>query len=296
MKFTIGSDPELFLVDKDKNFVNAYNYLGGQVKGTKEKPEATEYGAIQVDGMAIELNTKPTIDREEFSDMLEDGLTDVKKRFPDLDISTECVQKFSKEFLKNQPSESVILGCDPDYSAYRLQQNQAPNPEHLFRTAGGHIHIGWTEGVSVDSHQHLEMCAKAVKQLEVLISYWSTAVEPPNDRTNLYGNYGCFRPKHYGVEYRTPSNFWLFNPDYRQEIFDRCAVGMQLLADGKELFNSASLNNVSVWRQLAPNSKLLQEPETISDSHYRHYKNYLVPLIEANETYIQERSKLHAAS
>ena len=55
MKFTIGADPELFL-HKNGKAVTAH----GVVQGTKEHPYPVEYGAYQVDGMAVEFNIDPT--------------------------------------------------------------------------------------------------------------------------------------------------------------------------------------------------------------------------------------------
>lgn len=53
-KFTIGCDPEIF-VKKNGRPVSAF----GLVQGTKESPQKTKFGAVQVDGMALEINTNP---------------------------------------------------------------------------------------------------------------------------------------------------------------------------------------------------------------------------------------------
>lgn len=36
----------------------------------------------------------------------------------------------------------------------------------------------------------------------------------------MYGQGGCYRPKVYGMEYRSMSNAWLFNKDIVKTVFD----------------------------------------------------------------------------
>jgi hypothetical protein len=92
MNWKIGSDPELFLKNKsDGSFYSAYNGFGTALKGTKADPEATSYGACQVDGMAVEINTVPTEEPEEFSSLIAEALDDIRKRFPEQDIDTKSI-------------------------------------------------------------------------------------------------------------------------------------------------------------------------------------------------------------
>ena len=54
-KFTIGADPEVFVADSLTNtFVSAHDL----VPGTKLEPFAVNKGAVQVDGMALEFNSR----------------------------------------------------------------------------------------------------------------------------------------------------------------------------------------------------------------------------------------------
>ncbi len=48
-----------------------------------------------------------------------------------------------------------------------------------------------------------------IKTLDLFVGVPSVILEPDNKRKELYGKAGCFRPKSYGVEYRTVSNFYL---------------------------------------------------------------------------------------
>lgn len=219
-KFTIGSDPEVFVKNKkDGSPASAY----GLLPGTKEKPHKTDGGAIQVDGMAGEFNTDPVSldDFTSFNTNIIKQIRQLRTMLPDnLTISITPVQEFGEEFLATQPEEAKELGCDPDYSAYTLEHNPTPDGEAAtFRTGAGHVHIGWGSDIPVDNKEHIEICANFVKTLDLSVGLWMTAISPPNKRAELYGKAGAMRPKPYGVEYRTPSNIWIKNKSRRETMF-----------------------------------------------------------------------------
>ena len=62
MAYLIGADPEVFVTDKNNQFVSAFN----MVPGDKAKPYPVPFGAVQVDGMALEFNIEPASTRQEF--------------------------------------------------------------------------------------------------------------------------------------------------------------------------------------------------------------------------------------
>lgn len=235
-KWLIGSDPELFLSNTDGTFFSAY---GGPVKGTKAKPEETAYGAIQVDGMALELNTIPTEDLDEFDGFIEAGLDDVRKRFPDQRISDRAYFPIPRTFLDAQPKAATAFGCEPAYSS---QWKKAIGMSSLAeadngRAAGGHIHIGWCTGVIPTSIQHISQCATAVKALDFTVGAWVCQQQPAAARAkrHIWTPAGSFRPKSYGLEYRTLDNGWLFDAKLRREILQRTVATMDMLADGVDI-------------------------------------------------------------
>ena len=46
-------------------------------------------------------------------------------------------------------------------------------------------------------------------------------------RKQLYGKAGCFRPKPYGVEYRTLSNFWIFKKKHIEWVWRNTARALK---------------------------------------------------------------------
>lgn len=262
-EWLIGSDPEFFLATADGQFVNAFDgFATGVIAGTKKAPEKTSYGAIQVDGMAIELNTKPTADPEQFSRMLQAGLADAMARFK-ARVNEGSVQAFDMDYLCEQAPEAIDLGCDPDFNAWRGGEAN-PRPEVLtpYRTAGGHIHVGWNLGdMMAYSKPHWDECCSMVRHLDYALGLWSLPLDTKGAlRRKLYGNAGAFRPKPYGVEYRVLSNFWLMKPALQKEVATRTLLAMRAYDDGK---NFADIYGHAVTDMLCglvgPNEAMLGE-------------------------------------
>jgi len=209
--FSIGADPEVFIQDKKtKRFIGAY----GMIPGTKENPRYLPGGLCkgQVDGMALEFNTFPAHDVHSFSCRVSTG-----KRGLDyaLDwghhIVVQPTVEFDNEEWRRAPKKARRLGCDPDFCAWGgIHVNNPPDGKVTYRTGAGHIHLGW--GGSFDiTEEFKEICGALVREQDALNGVASLLYDQDTKRRKLYGKAGCFRPKTYGVEYRTLSNSWVRN-------------------------------------------------------------------------------------
>lgn len=248
MKLTFGADPELFVMEGDDPF-SAY----GMVPGTKEEPHPVEAGAVQVDGMALEFNIDPASTYREFNMNINTVLRQLKAMIPkDKKISKASVVEFSPEIMEVSPKEATNLGCDPDFNAWKAGElNPRPQPPRRrpgFRTASGHIHIGWTENQDVHSTNHLNACIRAIRQLDFRLGIPSVTWDPrSSERRKLYGQAGAFRPKPFGVEYRVLSNFWVTRPKYRRIVFREAKKAIEDLINGREYTNNLKWQNEFVW-------------------------------------------------
>lgn len=216
MEVLVGADPEFFL-KKDGKFVSAY----GIIPGTKKNPHKVEGGAVQVDGMAIEFNINPASTAEEFVENINLVLGELRKMVPEeYEFCFEPVADFGQEYIDAQPEEARELGCDPDFNVYTGRYNDAPDGNLGFRTAAGHIHVGWTKDMSLDDKGHIEACEMMVKELDWRLGVASPAWDLDRRRVSMYGHAGTMRVKSYGVEYRTLSNAWLNHPELWEGIFN----------------------------------------------------------------------------
>ena len=262
----IGCDPEFF-VKKDGQLISAFGLIGG----TKKNPFKVKGGAVQVDGMALEFNIDPSANPKDFRKNIDKVLEALKKMTPSYEFDFTPVAEFGSEYIKSQPLEARMLGCDPDFNAYTNAPNPVPNADAPFRTASGHVHISWKDTKNTNwpdeidpfTPSHIEACNVLVKTLDAYLGIPSLIWDKDTKRRQLYGKAGCYRPKCYGngwfgLEYRVLSNAWLNYPfltdliyqntlDAFAEIFkdydtsERLYYGMS----AKDIVNSENLEDVS---------------------------------------------------
>lgn len=220
MKFTIGCDPEIFLKKNGQPFP-----AHGIIPGTKENPFPTTHGAVQVDGLALEFNTVP-VSIQDFGSfnkgiIRQIGCLREMVKGRGLNLSITSTQEFSKSVMDSLPDEAKILGCDPDWNAYTLERNPTPDltGNEGLRSAGGHIHLGYANDIPVDNEEHIAICAEITKLLDLHVGLFMVLIDRNTKRREIYGKAGAFRPKPYGVEYRSPSSAWIKNRDYRKIVF-----------------------------------------------------------------------------
>jgi len=213
VQFMVGADPEVFVSKNGKPIAVCETGL----PGTKSAPYKTDAGAVQQDGFAAEFNIDPTRiqDFDGFNANIVKTISDLRALMPGANLSITPVQEFDPAYMAAQPDETKELGCDPDYNAYTLEPNPRPDGDRNFRTGAGHVHIGWGADIPTDNPEHMEICAGFIKMCDATIGMYMTFIDRDPRRRELYGCAGAFRPKPYGVEYRTPSNLWIKNKNRR---------------------------------------------------------------------------------
>jgi len=200
----LGADPEVFVFDGE-NPISAV----GLVPGTKAEPFKVDNGAVQLDGMAAEFNIDPAKNPEQFNANIQSVLSTLKGIIGDYRLGAVPTAHFGAELIAKQPASARELGCEPDYNAYTGKENPRPNADTPFRTGAGHVHIGWGEGFDPFSTKHFNDCRMLAMQLDYHLGVAAMSYDNDVERQSLYGDFGCFRPKPYGMEYRVLSNAWL---------------------------------------------------------------------------------------
>lgn len=214
--FTIGADPEMF-VTRNGQFISAYNLI----PGTKDRPFPVENGAVQVDGMAVEFNIHPCKDKIAFLHNIYSVMGSLKNMVEG-ELAIVPVAEFGKEYMSKQPRKALEMGCDPDYNGWTREQNAVPDGERTFRTAAGHVHIGWEDK---DQEMGFFESAALACQMDFFLGLPSLFFDSDTKRRELYGKAGAFRDKPYGTEYRTLSNAWLLSPDLMEWVFHASVEG-----------------------------------------------------------------------
>ena len=233
MDIKLGADPEFFLIGKYRKHVSAHNL----VQGTKHKPYPLNKGALQADGTAVEFNIDAASNPTEFAQNITTVLGQVRDIVPkEYTFNFSPAIHYNTQYFDQEiPESAKELGCDPDFDAWNGGAvNPRPQPALGFRTASGHLHIGWTDDADVKDPEHLDDCMAVVRRLDYYFggvsAFWETDIDVA--RRRLYGNWGAFRPKKYGVEYRVLGNTWLKYPKMWPWLFEFVNHAVNSLENG----------------------------------------------------------------
>jgi hypothetical protein len=216
----IGADPEVFLRDRStRDFVSAHDIF----PGTKKNPHKVDKGAVQVDGFAFEFNIDPAETEREFVTNIEVVLEQmremIRNKAPNLEMAFVPFAAFDPMYFMLQDLTPKILGCDPDFDEFG---NEKVPPDGMqdrpFRTAAGHVHIGFTKDQDPFGTDHFENCKLIAREFKNVEGFLPITTDETR-RTQYYGMPGSFRPKSYGVELRSPSNLWVETPEGRSKMF-----------------------------------------------------------------------------
>lgn len=224
MTILLGTDPEVFLKSKSTGkFVSAH----GMFPGTKHEPVPLgNCGFMQVDGHALEFNTQPAANEDEFVYFVQSTFNllkeEVSKVNDDLEIALEPVAEFDFSYFDKLPEESKVLGCDPDFSGLDGHQLDAPAISGKpIRTSSGHIHIGWTLGADAfdedEFKNRLAIANRVTPHLLTASKAWENSSSVV--RREYYGREMAFRPKHYGIELRALDCLWLKSEETIRKVY-----------------------------------------------------------------------------
>jgi hypothetical protein len=220
----IGSDPETFLMDATGRYISSVGLIGG----SKDEPMPIGNGcSVQEDNVTVEFNTPPTNNPEEFVNAINYNLDWITRRASELNLSVVFTPsaEFDDEQLNSDAAQT--FGCDPDFNAWEFgAANPRPRSKNRnLRSAGGHIHI---EAPDLDK---LEL----VKAMDLFVGVPMLKFDQDKRRRQLYGKAGAYRPKSYGIEYRSASNAWLANDETKKWAFEQTQKAVEFVRSGKEI-------------------------------------------------------------
>lgn len=219
INFTIGADPEVFLTDSQ----GKYKSIIGMIGGTKDAPKIiTDRGhAVLEDNVAAEFNIPPCDSFESFKTEIQFTLAKIQDMLPQLVFSKESAVSFPEEELQTQ--DAWIFGCEPDFNAWSGYENPKPCADDInLRSAGGHIHVG----TDLDDK-------RVIQAMDYFLGVPSVLLDNGTLRRNLYGKAGAYRPKPYGCEYRTLSNFWIFKSELIKWAYEGTQKALEFVSDGR---------------------------------------------------------------
>jgi hypothetical protein len=195
----LGSDPEVFLQDKAGNPISAIGYINADKWNPMQIPDMPDGYTLQEDNVSLEYGIPPAASADEFVQHINAVMAKSLDYLPELSFSKLSCIVFPESQMQHPMAH--IFGCEPDFNAWTCDVNPKPEPPHpLMRSAGGHIHV-----------ETKRAPLEVVRNMDLFLGVPSVLMDNGEMRKQLYGKAGAFRAKSYGVEYRTLSNFWIFD-------------------------------------------------------------------------------------
>lgn len=253
MKLLIGADPEVFLKDASGGLVSAIDRIGG----SKHEPRPLPIGdgfAVQEDNVALEYN----IPAAGTADMLVQNINNVMQflsgmiQEQGLSFDRRSAAEFPMEQLMDP--RAMEFGCEPDFNAWEGGEVN-PRPRLLnnpaLRSVGGHVHIGAKFKTRADAF-------KCIQRTDLYLGVPAVFLDDGEDalkRKQLYGKAGACRIKPYGCEYRTLSNFWIFDDNLIRWIFNNSLLAVEhndlyLLKEKEQITTAINTNNKKIAEAL----------------------------------------------
>lgn len=224
MDFTIGADPELFFKNSSGKFISSIGLIGG----TKDAPLpiSKDGHAVQEDNVSVEFNIPPSNSATEFVNHLNFVLNHLEHRAKELNLQfavNVAAASFDEDQLMNPAA--LVFGCEPDFNAWSGKKNPRPEAEDWkLRSCGGHVHVG----TKFDA-------VRVIRAMDLFLGVPSVFLDPDTKRRQLYGKAGAFRPKPYGCEYRTLSNFWIWENRLKEWVYAQTQKALEFVDSGKQI-------------------------------------------------------------
>jgi hypothetical protein len=222
---SMGGDPEFFIANGKGKVLNADAYLPGKDNPIIVNSRSDYKSKLFFDGIQAEMAVAFNTCREYFADNIRYCWMEAMKKVPaGHKIVLKPAAKIQREVIEAADPEARRFGCAPDFNAYTRSINtpEMDASRHPFRYAGGHIHIGLSDTKYLEkADRYLKICSteeghlRTVKLFDLLVTIPTLLLDNGPGavrRRAKYGKAGCFRPTPYGIEYRTPSCWWLRSP------------------------------------------------------------------------------------
>lgn len=229
----LGADPEVLLIDATGKHISAIGFINADKGHPHQIPDMPEGFTLQEDNVSLEYGIPPAASAEELYAHIEAVMKRSLDYVPNLSFSKLSCTVFTEDQMQHPAAH--VFGCEPDYNAWTKDYNPAPNPPHPFmRSAGGHIHVETEENP-----------LQVVRAMDLFLGVPSVLMDKGEERKQLYGKAGAHRVKSYGVEYRTLSNFWIFDKALCEWVWRNTEKGLSNLGLAEQVGEEiqAAINN-----------------------------------------------------
>jgi hypothetical protein len=234
----IGSDFEMFLVDKKGKVMSAIPFVAASKKFPEQTPK--QGCCIQHDGVLQECNIPPVRlgEHELFWNNIAYVKEYINEKFARKEgLTLTCCPSAELEADQLNHPEAIESGCEPSYNAWKNGEmnNKCEYAGSNLRVAGGHLHFSFNDA-------DIETCINLMKCFDVFVTIPFLFIDDDNRRRQFYGKAGemrlCEWGESRGFEARTLSNFWVSDKEYVEYIF----IQLEKMFD---YFNSNGMDKIN---------------------------------------------------
>lgn len=226
---TLGTDPEMFTMDSSGKISSVAGLLGCD-KWNQKKVDDGIY--LQEDNVLVEFATDPSNSFKHFDGIIKRGVDACARELDKVNLGVApgiSSHIYTMDELHSFHKNAFEFGCEPDYNALTGMMNPKPKAADAgLRTAGGHVHLGYSEHIGDMSLEESQTIVGVM--CDYFLGLPSLLMDPDDRRRELYGKAGAIRKKSYGLEYRTLSNFWIFDEEKRMFIWDQAHKAFDTLS------------------------------------------------------------------
>ena len=227
----IGGDPEFFIGDEKGRVRSADDFFPSKNDPIRVIARDDKFSRLFFDGIQAEMAVAYQSCREYFAGNIEKVWREVYNRIPkNHQIILSPAEKIRESVINKADPEARVFGCEPDFNAYTRTINtpEMDASEHPHRYAGGHIHLGLSSPYLSKDQPEYKLAKtedghiRLIRFLDLLLTIPTMRLDNDNGsklRRSKYGKAGCFRPTPYGIEYRTPSCWWLKSPMFVSLVY-----------------------------------------------------------------------------
>lgn len=276
---SVGQDCEAAIYDKKKErIVSAIPILK---KGKEEKIDLGDGYYFYFDNCNLEMNIPPAYSNEEFVYNNVTVIDRMKKYLGNrYDIAIVASHNYTEQECNHDHAK--MAGCMPEFLARPEPEMRTP-PDlsgTTLRAMAGHIHC-WLKDYTKYQQEHflLEPYSKinVVRNMDIFVGLSTVLLDQAPEsrvRKQQYGVLSSHRPTEGGIEYRTPSNFWLKSRELMSLMFDLTQFSVDVTIENREfevnedqLINAVNQNNFDLSKSIAesiiPNNYLKRIKELI---------------------------------
>lgn len=226
--YASGCDPEIFVTREGGRLIPARQVLKSKAAGS----------GMFYDGLQAEFTPSAGGCLEGLGNSIQHRLASLLSAFrakhSKARLSITNTWQLTQKEMDALDDEDVVFRCSDSMNVYG-DLKVSPEPRsYLYRFAGGHIHVGSSEGYP-KLPKPAAIIKSMVRAMDAIVGVPAVSmardVDTPERRKN-YGPAGEFRLPAHGLEYRVLSNFWLRSPLIFHLTFELARWGYRLGESG----------------------------------------------------------------